>query len=122
MIKGVHPSAMEQTRVEFLRECVENNPDDTFARYALALELRDRNPSEAESHFQYLLTHHSDYSATYYQAGVFLADQGRAEEARQVFLRGMEVTERQGNTHAQSELQAALDELASWRDPGSRGC
>ncbi len=113
MIEGFHASAMEQTRVEFLRECVQNNPDDTFARYALALELRDRDPKETEAHFQYLLTHHPDYSATYYQAGVFLAGQGRAKEARQVFLRGMEVTQRQGNAHAQSELQAALDELAS---------
>lgn len=104
---------MEQTRIEFLRECIENNPDDTFARYALAMDLRHPAPEEAWTHFEYLLSHHPDYSAAYYQAGIFLAEQGREDEARQTFLRGIEVTKRQGNVHAQNELQAALDELAS---------
>lgn len=104
---------MEQTRIEFLRECIQNNPDDTFARYALGMELRHPAPEEAWTHFEYLLSHYPDYSATYYQAGIFLAEQGRVEEARQIFLRGIEVTKRQGNVHAQNELQAALDELLS---------
>ena len=104
---------MEKTRVEFLHECIRSNPGDTFARYALGLELRNSNPEEAWAHFQYLLSHHPDYPATYYQAGMFLVGQGRADEARQVLLKGIDVTKSQGNTHAQNELQTALDELGS---------
>jgi len=107
------PIAMEQTRVEFLRKCIRNNPDDTFARYALGLELQRHDPEEAWTHFEYLLNHHPEYSATYYHAGVFLVGQGRTEEARKVFLRGIEVTKRQGNVRARNELQEALDGLAS---------
>lgn len=103
---------MDKTRLESLRESLENNPDDTFARYALALELSNAGQAEeAGEHFDYLLRRHPDYSATYFQAGMFLASQGRREEARQVFTKGVEVTGRQGNSHAQSELQRALDEL-----------
>lgn len=105
---------MEKTRVEFLEEALQTDPDDTFARYALALELSNSSkPDEAWRHFEYLLTHHPDYSATYYQAGMFLARQGRREEAQRILAQGIEVTRRQGNLHAQSELQAALDDLAS---------
>ncbi len=103
---------MEKDRREFLRKTVESDPDNTFARYGLALELsKSDGVAEAWEHFNYLLTHHPEYSATYLQAGIYLANQGRREEALKVLAKGIEVTGRQGNLHAQSELQAALDEL-----------
>ena len=103
----------EKTRLQFLREAVQNSPDDPFTRYALALELAKTAPTEAWSHFEYLLDRHPEYSATYQQAGVFLLNRGRREEAQKVLVKGVEVTGRQGNKHAQSELQAALDELTT---------
>jgi len=103
---------MNKTRLEFLRETLASRPDDTFARYALALELwKSERPEDAWEHFDYLLSRQPEYSATYYQAGTFLASQGRREEARKILAKGIEVTGRQGNPHAQSELQRALDEL-----------
>lgn len=100
-----------KSRLEFLTEALRRNPDDAFTRYALALEWAKSAPQEAWQHFDYLLAHHPDYAATYYQAGMFLLGQGRREEARQVLTKGIEVTRRQGKQHAQSELQAALDDL-----------
>jgi predicted Zn-dependent protease len=103
---------MEKTRIELLQETVKSSPDNTFVRYALAIELSNSGePLSAWPHFEYLLTHHPEYAATYYQAGKFLAKQGRRDEARSVLAKGIEVTGSQGNLHAQSELQAALDEL-----------
>ncbi len=103
---------MEKSRLEFLREIIANKPDDAFARYGLAMELsKYGDPAEAWEHFDYLLTHHPDYSPAYYHAGAFLARQGRREEAQKVLAKGIEVAGRQGNLHAQSELQAALDQL-----------
>jgi Flp pilus assembly protein TadD len=103
---------MENERVAFLRQSLTANPEDTFARYALALELtRAGQPGEAWEQFQYLLEHHPDYSAAYYQAGTLLASQGRTDDARQVFTQGVEVTRRLGQKHAESELMAALDAL-----------
>jgi len=103
---------MDHERVQFLRNSISANPGDTFPRYALALELaRDGQSGEAWEHFRYLLDHHPDYAPTYYQAGNLLANQGRSEEARSVFLRGIEVTRRLGQKHAEGELRAALEAL-----------
>ena len=103
---------MEKTRTELLEETLADSPDNTFVRYALAMELSNSSdPASAWLHFEYLLTRHPEYAAAYYQAGKFLAKQSRLDEARRVLAKGIEVTGRQGNLHAQSELQAALDEL-----------
>jgi tetratricopeptide (TPR) repeat protein len=102
---------MQKNRLEFLQEALRNNPDDPFTRYALALELSESAPAEAWAHFESLLTHHAEYYATYYQAGMFLLNQGRREEAQKVLAQGVEVTRRQGKQHAQSKIQAILSEL-----------
>ena len=101
----------EKTRRQFLEEALQQDPDNTFARYGLALELAKTEPASAWTHFDYLLVHHPDYAATYYQAGRFLLAQGRIAEARKVLAAGVEVTGRQAKQHAQRELQAALDDL-----------
>jgi hypothetical protein len=101
----------EKTRREFLEEALRQDPDNTFARYGLAMELANSEPAAAWTHFEYLLVHHPEYVATYFQAGTFLVKQGRLEEARKVLAAGVEVTGRQGKQHAQAELQAALDDL-----------
>jgi Tfp pilus assembly protein PilF len=108
--QNMSPEA-EKTRREFLEEALRQDSNNTFARYGLAMEFVKTEPATAWTHFEHLLQHHPEYSATYYQAGVFLMNQGRLDEARKVLATGVEVTGRQGKQHAQSELQAALDDL-----------
>jgi Tfp pilus assembly protein PilF len=103
----------EKTRREFLEEALREDPDNTFARYGLALEIAKTEPAAAWIHFEYLLLHHPEYAATYYPAGMFLISQGRPDDARKVLAAGAEVTGRQGKQHAQRELQAALEALDS---------
>jgi tetratricopeptide (TPR) repeat protein len=103
---------VDQERLEFLKQRVESNPDDAFARYGLAMELaKSGRPEDALEHFDYLLAHHPDYAATYYQAGMFMIQRGRPEEARRILERGVEVTHSQGALHAEQELRAALEEM-----------
>jgi tetratricopeptide (TPR) repeat protein len=105
---------MEPTRIEFLEESLRSDPNSAFVRYALAIEFVNAGRSEeAWTHFEYLLMHHPEYSAVYYQAGKLLVRSGRHEEARQVLTKGIDVTGKQGNLHARSELEAALEELCS---------
>lgn len=105
---------MEKSRLEFLQETLAVDPENTFVRYGLAMELQNAGKTpEARTHFDYLLTHHPDYSAAYFQAAMLLIKLDRRDEARKVLERGIEVTGRQGNAHAQSELRAALDDLES---------
>ena len=104
---------MEKTRLEMLQEVLDSSPDNTFVRYGLAMELKNAGrEDEAWTHFQHLLEHHADYLATYYQAGMLLATLGRREEAHRVLSNGIQIAGEQKNSHAQSELQAALEELS----------
>jgi len=102
---------IEKTRREFLEEALAQNPENAFARYGLAMELAKTDPAAAWGHFDNLLQYHPEYSATYYQAGILLIKENRREEARRVLAAGIEIACRQGNRHAQGELQAALDDL-----------
>jgi Flp pilus assembly protein TadD len=107
------PGMMEKTRLEMLTETLQASPQNAFIRYGLAMELKNAGrDDEAWTHFQHLLEHHPEYWAAYYQAGMLLIKLGRREEARRVMSKGLEVTGALKNTHAQSELQAALDDLA----------
>jgi len=103
---------LSRSRLEVLTELVEKNPKDSFARYGLAMELAQQAEfDKALEHFRTLLKSNPDYAAAYYQAGQLLKEIGQTEEARRLFQQGIEVTGRQGNFHAQSELRAALEEL-----------
>jgi Tfp pilus assembly protein PilF len=103
---------MEKTRMDFLLETLAADPENTFVRYGLAMELQNNGrAAEAWEHFEHLLTHHPDYAAAYFQAAMLLIKLDRNKEARRVLEAGIEVTGRQGNVHAQSELRAALDDL-----------
>ena len=44
---------------------------------------------------------------------MLLLRQGRREAAGKAFAKGIELTGREGNTHAQKQLQAVLDMLQS---------
>lgn len=105
---------MEPTRIELLEQTLQATPGNTFARYALALELARAGQNErAWLEFDRLLTQSPDYAATYLQAGMLLAREDRIAEARGIFEKGIEVNQRQGNLHAVSELEAALADLDS---------
>jgi tetratricopeptide (TPR) repeat protein len=104
-------SETDKTRREFLEVALGQDPDNTFVRYGLAMELAKSEPAAAWTHFDYLLRHHPEYSATYYQAGLFLINKGNFDEARRILAAGVEITGRQGNQHARAELQAALEDL-----------
>ena len=103
---------MEPTRIEILKQMVEERPENSFARYALAIEFsRGGQIEEALENFEYLLLHQPEYAATYLQAGMILAKQGQRARAAEVFTKGIEINRRQGNLHAQGEIEAALEGL-----------
>jgi tetratricopeptide (TPR) repeat protein len=104
---------MDPERTDFLKQRVKTNPADTFARYGLAMELwKSGLLDQALEHFEYLLLHHPEYSAVYYQAGMFMIEAGRDADARRILAKGIEVARSQGNHHTEQELTAALEELA----------
>jgi tetratricopeptide (TPR) repeat protein len=103
----------EPTRLEMLTQFLEQNPNDAFARYGLALEYSSQGETEtALQQFAKLLELHPDYTNGYFMAAQTLARVERTEEARAMLQKGLESAQRTGNRHAQSEMQAMLDELS----------
>lgn len=99
-------------RTEILKNMVAQNPQNTFARYGLAMEYANRGDLEAAvAEFRLLLEQDADYAAAYFHGGQALEKLGRVEEARDFYQRGIECTSRTGDRHTQSELEAALDML-----------
>jgi cytochrome c-type biogenesis protein CcmH/NrfG len=100
-------------RVAMLTEILTQNPNDTFARYGLALEYSNQGEVEnALVEFGKLLASNPDYTPGYFMAAQTLAKADRNEEARKMLADGIASARRTGNGHAQSEMEAMLSELA----------
>ena len=98
-----------KNRLNALKQILEQRPDDTLARYGLAMEhLKGGSPEEAVAEFRKLIAAQPDYAYAYYHAGQALERLGRLDEARGMYRDGIAHTT---DAHARSELQAALELL-----------
>ena len=102
----------DESRVATLREILEANPTDAFARYALGLEYSGAGETEAAlTEFQLLLAAHPDYTNGYFMAAQALARAERQDEAKGMLQQGIDCARRTRNQHALAEMEAMLDEL-----------
>ncbi len=103
---------MENSRFETLKQFVEDSPNDCFVRYGLAQEyIRQGDLEQALEQFNLIFKIDPSYQAAYYHGGQTYIKVGRLAEAREAFEKGIAVAARSGDTHARSELEAALQEL-----------
>jgi predicted Zn-dependent protease len=101
-------------RLAMLNEILSQNPEDAFARYGLAMEYSKSGEVErALEEFGKLLSTHPDYTAGYFMAAQTLVSASRVAEAKKMLVEGISSARRTGNAHAQSEMTAMLEELAS---------
>src|SRR5579871_1961822 len=103
---------MATNRRNVLREMLAQNPNNTFARYGLAMDYANSGDLDAAvAEFQSLIQETPDYAAAYFHGGQTLERQGKVEEAADWYRKGIVVTNRIGDLHTRGELQAALDLL-----------
>lgn len=101
-------------RIVALQGMLEADPTNDFVRYGLAQEFVKRGEDRrAVEEFRHILDANADYQAAYYHAGKALERLGRVGEAKATYLRGIEASHRTGNSHARSELEAALEEVSA---------
>jgi predicted Zn-dependent protease len=99
-------------KIAGLREILALDGKNSFARYGVAMELAGRGETaEALKEFDTLLSIDPDYTAGYFMAAQTLVSAGRPAEAIDRLKAGIGCAARSGNRHAQSEMQAMLDEL-----------
>ena len=100
------------SRIQALTEMLFHDPANAFARYGLAIEYSNSGQlDQAITEFQRLLAAHPDYTAGYFMAAQTLAKCDLRDDAVKMLREGIAAAEKKRDTHAQSEMQAMLDEM-----------
>jgi Flp pilus assembly protein TadD len=103
---------MPQDRIAALKSILAQNPAEALARYGLAMEYVKAGDLEtAVKEFRELTALKADHAYAFFQTGQALEKLGRTDEAKAAYRQGIEAASRKGDSHAQDELQAALDTL-----------
>ena len=99
-------------RIEILHGFLKENPNDSFSRYALALEyVKLGKHEDAVREFETVKKNDPDYVATYYQLGQLYQKIGQTHDAEKTFRTGITVATKLGEDHTRSELEGALEAL-----------
>lgn len=100
-------------KIAALTEILAQNPADSFARYGLAMAYaaEGRN-DDAVKEFATTTAHNPDYVPAYQMSAQTLLKLGQTQAAKTRLTEGLAACQRTGNTHAASEMQAMLDDLA----------
>jgi len=100
------------TRIDALMQFLEEDPGDSFSRYALAMEyVKLDRYEDAIAEYRKVIRNEPEYLATYYQLGKALEHQGLAAEAREAYNSGIAIAARRGDAHTRDELTSALELL-----------
>ena len=103
---------MADNRLEILKNLVAQNPNDSFARYGLAMACASAGDhAQAVEEYRKLLEINPNYVAAYYHGGQSLEKLGKPDEAREMYRRGIQASTQAGDLHTRSELEAVLDLL-----------
>src|SRR5438309_11361139 len=99
-------------RIEILNGFLKENPNDSFSRYALALEYAKLGQNDdALREFETVKTSDPQYLATYYQLGQLYQTLAQKHEAEKTFRTGITVASKAGDEHTKRELAAALETI-----------
>jgi predicted Zn-dependent protease len=102
---------MDRTRA--LEEILAQDPNNVLARYGLAMEYANSGQTDrALEEFRALLSSNPNYPAAYFMSAQTLVKANRLEEARKMLVDGIAAAERNRDSHAASEMQGMLAELA----------
>lgn len=94
-------------RAALLKDYIQEEPENPFNYYALALEIKDIDPNQAQELFTFLLNSHPQYLPVYFTAAQFFFDQDQLEMAQKTYLSGIQLAENQGQEKALKELKGA---------------
>ncbi|MFO7822782.1 MAG: tetratricopeptide repeat protein [Cyclobacterium sp.] len=94
-------------RVKVLLQYIEEEPENPFNIYALALEFQNQDKEKASFYFNKLLEEHKSYLPTYYHAALLFAELDQPEKAETTFQDGIALANLQNNALAKKELQNA---------------
>lgn len=97
-------------RLSQLKQFAEEEPDDPFNQYALALEYLRSNPAESGRLFESLVQRQPQYLPTYYPYAQWLIEQKNSVRAQQIFQDGIAAARAAQDQKMVKELLAAYND------------
>jgi tetratricopeptide (TPR) repeat protein len=113
-------SPMQNERLKLIKEMLETNPEDSFLKYAAALEYeKDGNRKSAIALIEDLLSKDETYLGGYYKLGKLYEGEGKEKEAIKIYRLGLDVSKKNSDLKTEGELSEALmllgaDDEISW--------
>lgn len=102
------------TRREKIEAMLADEPDDTFLRYSLAMELdKEGDHDRSLKLLTGLIKGEPPHIPAFFMAGQQLARLGQIAEARDVTRAGIDAARQQGDTHAAGEMSEFLMSLGA---------
>ncbi len=99
-------------KIRDLAASLKKNPNDSFTKFALALELLKKDDvSKARVLFESVLEQDPEYLGVYYHLGKLYERTGRPEDAQSMFTNGLKVARDQNDKRTELELLDALESL-----------
>lgn len=99
-------------RREQLLEMLQNDPNDPFLIYAVALDdIATGNDEAGLARLSQLNETQPDYVPAWFQRGQVLARLGQTDESRVILQQGIQAAVQAGNDHAAAEMSALIETL-----------
>ncbi|QDV26610.1 hypothetical protein [Aureliella helgolandensis] len=94
---------------------LEDEPQDLFLRYSLALEMnKDGELEGALSHLAGLCDGEPPYVPAFFRSAQLLAEDQNIDTAREFLRRGIDEARAQGDLHAAGEMSEMLSDLGQF--------
>ncbi|MCB0514867.1 MAG: hypothetical protein R2798_08190 [Chitinophagales bacterium] len=99
-------------KIPHLISFLENEPDNAFLRYALAMEyVQKKEDDNALAQFELLQKAQNNYLPMYYHLAKLWERKQNPQQALAIYEQGISLAKAQNNTHALAELQNAYNLL-----------
>ena len=101
-----------KSRIEQLQEFLEEDSNDSFLKYALALEyVRIDEKDAAKDCFLQLVAEDENYLASYYQLGKLYESVNELEDAIEIYKKGIKIAQKSEDKKTLLELQESYNML-----------
>ncbi len=104
--------AVTNETIRKLATYIKKNPDDSFSKFALALEFQKEGMyKRSRMFFENILENDPEYVGVYYHLGKLYEVMGQLADAKNMYEQGIEIADRQQEARTKSELKEALSQL-----------
>jgi tetratricopeptide (TPR) repeat protein len=100
---------MSNDRIVLIKQMLDKNPEDSFLRYAVALEFKKNGDVEKSiNYLEELIKKDPNYLASYYQLGKIFEEEGQAHKAIVFYRQGKLIAAKVNDRKTLGELDEAL--------------